>query len=62
MKCVVVYAFRITLRCGRGYTRIITTGSSVQAAKYNIVLAKSCPLSAIAKTEVQDGGKFVQVL
>jgi hypothetical protein len=58
----VVHVFRFTLKCRKGYTRIITAGTSVQAAKHNIILIESCPLSAIAKTEVQDGGKFVRIM
>jgi hypothetical protein len=62
MKNVVVYTFRFTLKHSKGYMRIIITGSSVQVAKHNIVLAKSCSLSSITKTEVQDCGKFVRVM
>jgi hypothetical protein len=55
----VIYRFRFTLKHGKGYVRIITTGESPQAARRKVILAEGCPLSAITKEEVQDGRKFV---
>jgi hypothetical protein len=59
---VIAYTFRFTLKQGEGYVRIITTGSSPQAARRKIMLAEGCPLSAITGEEIQDGSKFVRFM
>jgi hypothetical protein len=50
----IVYSFRFTIRHDKGYVRIITTGTSLQAARRKVILAEGCPLSAITKEEIQD--------
>jgi hypothetical protein len=55
----IAYTFRFTIKQGEGYVRIITTGSSPQAARRKVMLAEDCPLSAITREEIQDGRKFV---
>jgi hypothetical protein len=57
-----VYVFRFTVKHDKGYVRVITTGSSPRAARRKILLAEGCPLSAIAKEEIQDGGEFVRFM
>jgi hypothetical protein len=58
----IVYSFRFTLKHDKGYVRVITTGSSPQAARRKIMLAEGCPLSAIIKEEIRDGKEFVHLM
>jgi hypothetical protein len=57
-----VYLFRFTIAHDKGRVRIVTSGSSLQAARRKAILFEGCPLSAILKEEIRDGRKFVRII